>query len=279
MFKRTLGGMASEHLFYGVDWVVYCEGGGAADEGSTIDELFWTRVFEEHGVSVHCKSSGAKSNVMNIAEDIRQGSLPRTVAAMDRDYDDQLGDLVDHRQVFYTYGYSWESDVCIDFDFRSIAILFATIASPAILTAEYEEFLRSILVPLKRATALDYKYFNVDEKLFDRKKPASIIVCDPEVSPRLRMDVLVAGAARITSKNVNSMQWSAYRDICGIRSFYGKSTAQIIYRWFVFRFRKISNSRRVAYDQFVVNLAYGINFAKNTLNRNVYYADRIARIT
>ena len=58
MFTRTNAGIGNENLFHDVDFVVYCEGKAVDGEGSSLDEMFWDRIFTESGKSVHCKSMG-----------------------------------------------------------------------------------------------------------------------------------------------------------------------------------------------------------------------------
>lgn len=46
MFRRTALGQANEHLFHRVDYMVYCEGESADDVSMSLDETFWSRIFQ-----------------------------------------------------------------------------------------------------------------------------------------------------------------------------------------------------------------------------------------
>jgi hypothetical protein len=120
--RRTASGLASLHLFFQADVVVFCEGGisipevdvtqGMGEEG-TLDCLFWRRIADFIGAKrrYHFKSVGSKSVLRTIAADIRNRDIPTIVICLDRDYDWHCNCKIDDERVVYSYGYSWESDV------------------------------------------------------------------------------------------------------------------------------------------------------------------------
>lgn len=120
--RRTASGLASMHLFFQVDKVVYCEGGSAlaiervlAGDGSdtTHDILFWSRIVAWCGAKkkYHFKSVGGRSTIASIISDIKRLKIATVIACRDRDYDHHLGKAEDHENVAITHGYSWENDV------------------------------------------------------------------------------------------------------------------------------------------------------------------------
>ena len=86
------------------------EGGGIL---STLDTAFWSAVISSvasrHRVEV--RSVGNKPTVEAIARLVAQGSVNRVIVALDRDFDDRRGRKLQHGNIMYTFGYSWENDV------------------------------------------------------------------------------------------------------------------------------------------------------------------------
>lgn len=278
MFTRSSQGIENEHLFYGVDFVVYCEGKAVDGEGSSLDEIFWHRVFSENGLSVHCKSMGGKSVVRPLAEKIVQDGISHVLVAMDRDYDDILGTTIDHPQVFYTYGYSWESDIVLDFQFNAALSLFATTARRQAIRNEFQAYRERLSKNLKRVCALDFKYIGHAEKLFDRDKPMSIIATPGNCEPFLRISALLTRAKTIGSFQSGILPPVVYREICGVRSFFGKAVARLVFHWFVYRTKRINGSRKVVYEAFMDLLSSTLDLQQREVPRNQYYSGLVARL-
>ena len=278
MFTRSNQGIENEHLFYGVDFVVYCEGKEVDGEGSSLDEVFWQRVFSENGLSVHCKSMGGKSVVRPLAEKIIQDGILHVLVAMDRDYDDIIGCTIDHPQVFYTFGYSWESDVVLDFQFTAALSLFATTNRRQAIRNEFQAYREQISQKLRRVCALDFKYFRHEEKLFDRLKPMSIIAVPGNQEPFVRISALLSNAKALGSYQSGAMPSAAYRELCGVRSFFGKVVSRLVFHWFVYRTKRINGARRVVYEAFMNLLSSTLDLQQQGVPRNQYYADLVARL-
>ncbi|MEL7341062.1 MAG: hypothetical protein AAGM67_11285, partial [Bacteroidota bacterium] len=99
MFTRTERGLSNEHLFYGVEFIVYCEGETVEGESSSLDEVFWTAVFSNNGRAVKCKSFGGKDALVALATKVSEGEIENVVVAMDRDYDHLTGNVIGHSKV------------------------------------------------------------------------------------------------------------------------------------------------------------------------------------
>jgi Protein of unknown function (DUF4435) len=278
MFTRTNLGLGNEHLFYGVEFVVYCEGETIEGEASSLDEVFWTRVFQSMGRNARCKSIGSKSHLLQLAQKVASDEVPNIVVTMDRDYDHLLNQIIDHPRVLYTYGYSWESDVVSNFDFDVAISIFATIADAADARIAYQEYFERQSKRLRRAFALDFKYITHAEKLFDRGKPLSIVVFGGSNPPELRVQPLLQKAKEIGKFQAGVLPEADYRQSCGVRQFYGKTVARMIYHWFVHRTKKLQSKRSIPYEAYISLLSKMLDLGDATEPRNAHYAAVVARI-
>ena len=278
MFRRTSDALSVEHLFYGVEVIVYCEGDPSDDEGATLDEAFWTRVFLENGLRCKCKSSGSKSELLEIAQKIIDENVENSVVAVDRDYDHLLGKLIDHPKVIYTFGYSWESDLMLEFEIGNAIALFAAVADTNIIQTEFQEFRRNQSSRLRRAFALDVKYFGHRERLFDRSKPVSIIGYGGATVPYIKFDRLLQKAKTFHRFQTVSIPKRVYQNTCGVTSFFGKSVSRLVYRWFIYRSSQIAESRSIPYTAFMSVLIATTNLTDKSIHRNQYYSGKIEAI-
>jgi hypothetical protein len=135
-FRRTSKSLHSLHLFFSVDFVVFCEGGGTDltnlkskedNQISTNDALFWEAAFgysETIKGRKHIKSVGGKSHILSLIEDIKKENVKQIFVCLDRDYDELNGRMKTDKFVFYTRGYSWENDVCEEYYLKQIFFYF-----------------------------------------------------------------------------------------------------------------------------------------------------------
>lgn len=278
MFQRTRHGISNEFLFYDVDLVVYCEGSGHDGEYATIDEAFWSKIFTENGKRVKCKSIGGKSDVLQRAALILSERLPNVAVALDRDYDHFTGAMVQDPQVFYTFGYSWESDVMLDFNFHSALSLFAEFKNPHTVKEDFERYRAQQSDDLRRVFALDLKYIGHPQKLFDRANPLSIIKTGGKGAPRINVKRLLEQAKTLGRYQTTTLPAQLYTDACGVRSFCGKAIAHLFYRWFVFRAAVIPKKGRVPYEAFVGNLVSTLSLKDPQCERNRYYTELVGKL-
>lgn len=122
-FTRTNYGLSNLHLFHSVDKVVYIEGGETSysyidvyqgKSGDTSpDIIYWQAIFRCMVPKIHVcfKPVGSKGTLQRLAQDITSGSISNVFVAMDQDLDRFDGTKILGEGVFYTWGYSWETDL------------------------------------------------------------------------------------------------------------------------------------------------------------------------
>jgi hypothetical protein len=197
IFRRSAGGLASLYIFYKVDKVVFCEGGkqlsipqiqaGGGDE-YTLDISYWTRVLSFIGASgkYHFKSVGNKANLLSIAQDILGKSTDTIIVCLDRDFDFHIGINLVHKNILYTYGYSWENDVTSTIVIERIISKFIMNVSKC---ADASSLILKSILSLANAT----RWCEVDITLVARGKEALILRKSPlrfvdQTKPVLRME-------------------------------------------------------------------------------------------
>jgi Protein of unknown function (DUF4435) len=132
-FLRTSSGISNQALFFGVDVVVYFEGGETqytipdlerdSAPSEDLDTMFWQTVFKTFRprLRAHFKSIGSKQSVLQICQLILGGTITRVVAALDRDWDHATRRKLRHPNILYTRGYSWENDVFTKSSLRTLS--------------------------------------------------------------------------------------------------------------------------------------------------------------
>ncbi len=122
-FRRTSKGISNQHLFYGVDYVVFVEGGRenftktqAYDgqfDASAVDIKFWQSIFELFlkNNTFQFRAIGSKSTLMSIIADVEAKKIKNVYVAIDRDHNSEDDSMPRCKFVASTYGYSWENDI------------------------------------------------------------------------------------------------------------------------------------------------------------------------
>lgn len=271
MFRRTDFGIAAEHQFYDVDYIAYCEGRGLTEHEMSLDEQFWQRVFRDCPFTVHCKSTGSVSNLRPLAQDIVDRDIKNTLVLMDRDYSDLKQTMIADDRVIYSFGYSWESDAVNQFNFDEIFNLFCTPRDLNTFRQSYSNYQQQLSVSLRRPYALDFKYIDCPLNLFDRLKPLSIIELDSYDYPVLKTSTLLENARAIGKFQSGSLPGDVYQNCCGMRSFFGKAVAKMIYHWFVKASQAFDKANKISYNLFMSSVIRNIDLADFTLERNRYF--------
>ena len=183
-FKRSVSGLNNQHLFYNVDLIVFVEGGNQSFSKAEVysgsyhteteDIIFWRNLFSifKNTKKIKFKSVGSKTTIKEIVLDIVNGKLQTVMVAMDNEFDEILKQRIEHPNVFYTYGYSWENDVWNHIVIRSI---IEELSAVKIETDEIEQNFRSFLKSLKLAVYADGYLFKKASSFFPRR--AGVLFC------------------------------------------------------------------------------------------------------
>ena len=177
-FKRTARGLNNQHLFYNVDLIVFVEGGSKSytkaevysgeHSNETEDIIFWRNLFSifKQEKKVKFKSVGSKSTIKDIVVDILDGKLQTVIVAMDNEFDEILKQRIQHPNVLYTYGYSWENDIWNE---KVIKGIIEELTAIKIENNDIEKNFRSFLKSLKIAVYADGYLFKKSSSFFPRK--------------------------------------------------------------------------------------------------------------
>ncbi|MBP6730784.1 MAG: DUF4435 domain-containing protein [Chitinophagales bacterium] len=175
-FRRTISGLNNQHLFYGVDYIVYLEGGisynkheiyaGMYTEESE-DVIFWRGIFNRFGVTkkMKFKSVGSKTTIKEIVSDIIQGQVSSVIVAMDNEFDEALQLRISHPQVFYAHGYSWENDV---WDVLTIKQTIESLIANKVTNNEIEDNFADFIKKIRLAVYADGYLFKKQNSFFPR---------------------------------------------------------------------------------------------------------------
>lgn len=176
-FRRTISGLNNQHLFYNVDFVLFLEGGkksynkeevynGLFSE-ETEDILFWKRLFGVFNPNkrIKFKSIGSKVIIKEIADDIINNNLNIKVA-MDSEFDEILDQKINHPNIYYTYGYSWENDVWNDIVIKAI---IEELSAIEIKNQELKDCFDDFISKIKLAVHADAYLFSKKSSFFPRK--------------------------------------------------------------------------------------------------------------
>ncbi|WP_454812159.1 hypothetical protein [Labrys neptuniae] len=250
MFSRTAQGLSNEHLFYSSQCVVYCEGKGT-DHAYSFDQMFWKNIFSKCGINATPKSLGSKETVIAMANEVIEKDISNVVVALDADYDRFYNETIGDRRVIYTFGYSFESDICFGLDFLLTLNLFVNSSDPQAESTKFSTFLSQLDRNLSRAAIVDARYIKRTVALFDRKKPQSLIVSTPS-GPVLNLRMFLSKLAAVRASPKAGSFIPPSERVNGLRSFFGKMVSKVIYTWF-HRLSSRLSGRRVDYDVFLAN--------------------------
>lgn len=194
ILHRSSSGIANQHLFFDVDLVIYCEGGGsyndlamALREGSdeTHDASFWRAAIEaaRPAVRVHVKSVGSKSFAQQIALAVAKSKTTSVHVCVDADFDHCSNSIGPQIPQTTTWGYSWEADLC---SLRVLECVFYSLRPRNQRTAEIVQELRDwhcqFLSDLAVWARRDFsRVSNGMEGLYDRSNAVrGILLCPPQ---------------------------------------------------------------------------------------------------
>jgi len=193
IFTRTVSGLNNQHLFHNVDFVIYVEGGISyskqeIDNGLyndvSIDSIFWNKILNQYKPARYkFKAIGSKTVVLKMAEDIINHNLTNVLAAMDQEFDMIQGTNINHPNVLYTNGYSWENDV---WNCQVIAEVIHSFSAQNINISIVESHFTKFLKEINFSVCADAYLFSKGQSYFPRPGHMRIIECNPTLIPSLK---------------------------------------------------------------------------------------------
>jgi hypothetical protein len=211
-FLRTPQGLNNQPQFVHMDSIVFAEGGSkhptveeirdGAGETFTLDTAFWSTIVRL-GIPqrrIEVRSVGNKQTLEAIAKLVAEGSVTRIVVAMDRDFDDRRGRKINHANVFYTYGYSWENDVFA----KDVLIDFVeNLALPLNALLQAREAIRNASIDLENCFSdvvrLDHVLASKGAEITNREELLGAVQISERVAPRIRLSRIKAELKRCRS--------------------------------------------------------------------------------
>lgn len=188
-FERTPFGQTNRAIFLGVDYVCYVEGAEHTDRGDDI--TFWSAIFSTTRPDLKVKiiPRGGKPVLESLAKDIVEKGIGKSLVAMDADYSRFFGNLIDDHRALYTYGYSWENDVC---DINNLVFSAVNLSKTQALRPEAETALRKIVSDFDKIffwiMAADIIGLSRKTSVIPRDKPGRLIEKTHDGTPALRRD-------------------------------------------------------------------------------------------
>lgn len=239
MFTRTAQGLSNLHLFYGVDFVAFAEGGTEADVArggvsgtGTPDELFWQGSFEavRPDLKIQVMLRGSKTSLQPIAEMVARGELNNVIVCMDADYEHVLGTNIQHPHVIYTWGYSWENDVIDWAELENIAYQIAPVPRGRINFAGAKgDLFDSFGSRAARILILDIRYQSVGLPLKSKSKVTDLVVSAANGLPTLCRTTTVT---RLREARQNARPAHIrFGALDFWRNFHGKTLIHILWEW------------------------------------------------
>lgn len=251
---RTPTGLSNQHLFWGVDAIVFVEGGSdrfsvqqvysGLSGYQSIDVLFWQAVFSYFltGKKYQFRPIGSKGTLKTIANEIRTGNLKHVFVAMDRDHDRCLGSLIQAPGVLYTYGYSWENDV---FNKTVIQNLFKLMCPVSLSGINYKKDIESIINDFTRdirwAVYADILLANYGSSLFPRKQgPESILKSESDGKPIINRQKISTFIKKAKAKRFSKFFFGKKIQFSPCIDCYGHLMALYFYRSLMYLLKKYS---------------------------------------
>lgn len=121
--NRSSRSLINESILLQVDLVVYVEGGSQSFKSDqeidaeyseqSEDITFWKALFSHYlpDKKLHFRAKGSRSALDDYVAKLDQHQNNKVIVAKDINYDEFLGLYVEHPNVLYTFGHSFENDV------------------------------------------------------------------------------------------------------------------------------------------------------------------------
>ena len=258
---RSAYGLANQHLFYGVDLVVYCEGGkghpsldaaitGGSEE--TPDAAFWRTVFKavHPDLRVYIKSVGSKQTALAIANKAAGGTVRTVAVCTDTDFDNVPPKIKCLSNQVRTRGYSWESDLA---NIDVLRCVFFSVRSPSRKSesacAELEDWHSSFVTCCAPYVLEDVRRIKSGrDGVFDRSNPVRNINNNIKSKPDLNINYL---NRRVDDPIADTKELQEITEEISIEQCcYGKMIVKACYHAFL-HFSKKVRKGRLDFDDFI----------------------------
>lgn len=196
-FTRTSSGLGNQFMFYDVDAIVFTEGGDVSwtfedirnneFNEKSLDILFWKKLFDQFksDLNIKFKAVGSKTTVKSIALEVQSNNLTTVIAAMDSEFDQLHGACINHPNVLYTHGYSWENDV---WNQDLVISLLQNISGEDIDSEIIDTCISSFENDILEGVYADAHQFGLGESFLPRKGRLKCIDCSVNQSPSVIAD-------------------------------------------------------------------------------------------
>ncbi|MDT8922788.1 DUF4435 domain-containing protein [Pseudomonas taiwanensis] len=260
-FVRTNSGLSNFHAFFGVEYIVYSEGGdpkkskknehsddATIDEVWSIDSIFWRSVFSKFlpGTAIKIKSLGSKDFVRPYAEKIQTNSIKNSIAVFDRDYDCYRGEIINHPRVLYTYGYSWENDACRP---EFLISILGSVHPSGTIPAKFSEEIRFkfdlFLKSINRVVFVDLLCGLKRIKGVDREQYWGLIDTSSPSGYKVKKDKFKALIQDIKLRRTVPLRYSGHNRISAYNDCYGKMVSMFCYSVFCDYYKLITGQKNI----------------------------------
>ncbi|MFZ2727118.1 MAG: DUF4435 domain-containing protein [Methylococcaceae bacterium] len=166
-FTRTTSGLRNSPEFFECDLIVYTE--GKNDCNNTFDEKYYSALIKEitGKKSIKIKPVGNNIAAMDYFEKIKMLDTNNSIVIIDKDLINISSPLIEHKNLFITYGYSWEND------FWTLELCQSIISNLTINEADLDEVRHSWRVTFKsiaKICSLDAVFQKNGEALIPKRK-------------------------------------------------------------------------------------------------------------
>jgi len=282
---RTASGLTNQHVFFGVDFVAYVEGGGNyasameavnAGQDDTHDAEFWRTILEVASpeVTFHVKSVGSRRTAEEIALAIAKSGTNSAFVCTDSDADCLLPKAGPVAPTIQTWGYSWENDVaCWEVAGKVFTDLHGRSGKAQAALQKFQAWYNNHLEEYRTYIINDIKQIRFGlPAVFDRETPTRPLGPTLTTCPKLDCDHL--NSRVIHDDRLNLIQINP-GNVSGLRHSFGKTLLKAVFHAFA-AFGQTVKRARITYDYF---LSLCISSLRNTLALRPevlnYYSDAV----
>jgi len=283
-FKRTPSGLSAYHKFVNAELVIFTEGGKSSLKKSEVlsgkhnkesfDAVFWNVIYSIYmpDKKTYFIPIGSKSTLDEIAKDIINEDLKTVHVAMDRDYANFMKNLLNHKGILYTYGYSWENDVFNKETIISIVYQLKPLNPTDVelktkISQDIKLLLDKYYRNIKRVVSLDVLLNKYDKCLIPKKGEALIKVSGKYKKPSLNKNKILKIIAELKQDRKNRINADKKMNIRPKEDCYGKLFASFCYRTVIYIINKYSSKFSPSKENVFV---LAIHYMQNNYNHAVY---------